>query len=479
MATFMLFISGIFGTHAPVPPPASQGDQAGSFSHLSIDEIMQQIGCRDETACVAVCESGRAPHGCSELKELMKTQGTWPQSSTPSPARPQTLASNGSSNSSSQTSSRQTPDARGLPGEEHAVAYAGDGTAVNAGTLPNCPAGNNAFFDTAPLGNITGIKPLGNMNGGHILPNQADHVYVDSSLGGDIEVHAPGAAELLQIVTQADQTGLEGNRVTIYFSPCKSVMFAYQFDSLSPALKQAIADQAPIQVQNSGDVMHNTIYRTDIPLTSGEVLGTVSGELDFAAADVRTPPLEFLDMSAATGMLADSYLHAVCPLDYFAEPMRSTLRGLLTIKNAGENGIPQCGAIMQDEAGTAQGNWYKQGANFRNGIMGSDLLAIVHSNLNPAEGVVSFGTSLKPSEWLGTQIVFMPAESGVINREPSEVTPDGKTYCFDGPAGAGGQGGEGHLTIAMTSATELKAAFGDGSCSTVPILGPGALTYER
>ena len=485
--SIFIFIGSVFGfAHQPSAPATPNGQGSGpAQSHLSIDDVMQQMGCRDETACVTACEENDPPPECSQLKALMQEQGSWDAAVRFVDSQKKIVSSFASGSQSSAPApkpSQSAPDARGFNGEEHAVAYAGDGTSVNAGSLPDCPAGDNGFFDTPPipLDTLSLIKPLGNMNGGHILPNQADHIYVDTSASSGVStVYAPGKATLLQVVTQVDQTGLEGDRATIYFSPCKSVMFAYQITAISPALKQAISGLTPIQVQNGGSVMHNTIYQTDIPLESGEALGTFDGELDFAAADIRTPSWQFLDLRTATGMLGDSYLHGVCPLDYFKEPLRTKLRNALSIQNAGVNGIPSCGAIMQDKSGTAQGNWYEQGMDLRNGIVGSGLLAIVHSNRDPAEGAVSFGTALVPSQWMGTQIFFSPTHAGLVNREPSEITADGSAYCFDGPAGAGGTGDEGHLTIEMTSATTLRAEYGAGACPAAPVLSASALDYQR
>ena len=479
VAGVLMFIGGFFGH----PPVAQNGSD---LSHLSIDQVMQQIGCRDETDCVSVCQTGVAQAACAQLEGLMKEQGTWSSTSETVASEKRRAANGGSGqsvggNSVSAPKAAQPAGINGFNGEEHTVAYAGDGTSVNAGALPDCPAGDTAFFDHAPLdsGQLSGIIPLGNMNGAHILPNQADHVYVYTNSSGESTALAPGKATLLQVVTQVDQTHLEGNKVMVFFSPCKSVMFAYQMDALSPAIQAAIAGLTPIAVQNGGAIMHNTIYRTDIPLEGGEALGTFTGDFDFAAADVRTLSLKFLNQEAATGMVGDSYLHAVCPLDYFAEPLRSTLNAALTIKNAGTNGIPACGAVMQDKAGTAQGNWYEQGMNMRNGLVESGLLAIVHSNTNPAEGAVSFGDDLVSNQWMGTQIFFAPTGSGYVNREPSEITADGHAYCFDGPAGAGGTGSEDHLVVEMTNATTLKAEYGDGPCAAVPALSAKALSYAR
>ncbi|MDE1875172.1 MAG: hypothetical protein KGH68_03860, partial [Patescibacteria group bacterium] len=314
-------------------------------------------------------------------------------------------------------------------------------------------------------------------------------VYLFGSTSSPTAVYAPGDATLLAV---AESTGIAGadkgsDTVKIYFSSCKSVMFALQVSALSPQLAQTLAALKPANVQ-AGATVQNTVYGPlSIPLTSGEELGTIMpydgqpGGVDFAVADVRTSPLQFIDQQEATGMLADSYLHTACPLDYFTSALKSTLYGELTIKNAGANGIPACGSTMQDKAGTSQGDWYHKSSSAPSyqGIDESSLLAIAHYNLDPSKGIVSVGTDLVPSPYLGTQIIFTPTHVGQVNREPSEILPDGNVYCFDGPAGAGGHGSEGHVDIRLESATRLEADYAEGSCAASPTLSTATVAYER
>ncbi len=375
-------------------------------------------------------------------------------------------------------------------GESADVSNVGNNINANAGALPACPS-SNALFSQPPIAaaDLAGIEPLGHMNAEHILPNQADHVYLQAKSTGSTAVYAPGDATLLGV---AKTTGIAGedagaDTVKLFFSSCKSVMFALQINTLSPQIEQALSSVQPSSVQKGATVENIAYGPLNISLTAGEELGTIvgmngrGGEADFAAADVRTAPLQFIDLNEATGMLADSYAHAVCPLDYFSGSVRSALYSLLTIQNAGANGIPACGAVMQDRAGTAQGNWYdKSGAApAYQGIDEASLLAIAHYNLDPSKGILSVGTDLVPSQALGTQIIFEPTHSGYTNREPSEIMPDGHTYCFDGPAGAGGQGSEAHIDIELTSRTSLSADYGPGACAAAPALSSQTVTYER
>ncbi|MDE2001871.1 MAG: hypothetical protein KGI60_04900 [Patescibacteria group bacterium] len=455
-------------TQTPQGAPAAQNlsgaSQAGSSGRSSqpdshILSLMNEVGCSDQSSCVAACtKSGMTP-ACAELQSFM--------------------ASNESAYTQGSPSGQPAGD----------VAFVGNNTPANAGALPACPS-DNALLDAYPIhaADLTGIEPMGHMNGEHILPSQADHVYLYGNASAPTTVYAPGNATLLAV---AESIGIAGadkgsGTVKIYFSPCKSVMFALQMTALSSQLMQALAALKPANVQAGATVQNTTYGPLSIPLTSGEAIGTIApfkgqpGGVDFAVADVRTAPLPYIDQQEATGMLGDSYLHTACPLDYFSHDLKSALYGKLTIRNAGANGIPACGSTMQDKAGTSQGNWYHRSATAPSyqGIDESSLLAIAHYNFDPAQGIISVGTALIPSSYLGTQIIFTPTHAGAVNREPGEITPDGKVYCFDGPMGAGGHGSEGHIDIRLASATQLEADYGSGACATNPtLLSPVA--YQR
>lgn len=456
------------GFIAPAQAPgtmrqAGQANSAEQPNTSSLAALMQQIGCTDQSSCIAVCmKSGMTP-ACAELQNFS------------------------SSGMRGYTQGNQSGPASG-----GGVAFVGNNTPANAGALPDCPAGN-ALFNTFPIKavDLTGIEPLGHMNGEHILPSQGDHVYVLTSPSmASVPVYAPGDVTLLAV---AESIGINGadkgtNTVTLYFSPCKSVMFALQINTLSSQVQQKLAALTPASVQAGATVKQTSYGPLNIPLASGTLLGTivpfnnqVGGAGDFAAADVRTSPPQFIDQGEATGMLADSYKHTVCPLDYFDSALKSSLYAQLTIKNAGANGIPACGSSMQDKAGTLQGDWYHKSGSAPSyqGINEASLLAFAHSNLDPSQGIVSAGTDLIPSAWLGTQILFQPTHTGYVNREPSEVAPDGHVYCFDGPAGAGGHGSIGHVDVRFDTATTFEADYASGACAAVPVLSASSVAYER
>ena len=277
------------------------------------------------------------------------------------------------------------------------------------------------------------------------------------------------------------------NDYELDFSPCRSVLFWFgPVATLAPALQSALA-AAPVPTCSTAVVGNQGTKQCAypnlaLPLGRGEVLGAAGGPgtgveaFDFGAVDIRTPTLGFMDPSIPVGTTGDSCFHAVCPLDYFSDPVESVLVGHLSSAHPGANGIPACGTTIQDKAGTIQGNWYRSGA-YASGGAGpfdfEDALAIVHSDLDQSLGVVSAGDHLFPGNGGGAQMTFQPASSDAVDREPSQVTADGHVYCYYDPSQVGG-----HVDVQLVDANTLHADYGPGDCAASPTLA-NPTTYVR
>ena len=368
-------------------------------------------------------------------------------------------------------------------------------------SLSSCSTSPLDHLPTDPTA-ISGVEALGHMNSGHILPSQADHVYFNmlpasSSRSLVTKVYSPGTVTVVEVtkVVHHEGTG-DGTDYSLLFAPCRDVAFFYGHivDVTDQKILDALSKAKGIC--SAGAIADNCTYdNISIQLGSGEQIGTAGGPtfsgdaFDFGASDDRTKPLAYIDTgsNALTGSIQlpgnGSYQHAVCPLDYFTGPLKQQLYARLTIRNAGANGIPACGATMQDRAGTIQGNWYNQKAKSNANGQGLDipgLLAFAHSNLDPSLAVVSVGTDLVPSQWGGTQLMISPSRNGYINRDPSMIVPDGHVYCYAGQEGAtlDAQGGEIHFDFQMIDANSLKIDYGGGACSANPTLS-SPTTYVR
>ena len=81
---------------------------------------------------------------------------------------------------------------------------------------------------------------------------------------------------------------------------------------------------------------------------------------------------------------------------------------------------------MQDVPGTAQGIWFSSEV----GHTGTEdpHLALVHSNTRPDWAAMSVGNSIQS---LNSGVYrFLPKNQGLLNRDFSEITPDGQIYGF-------------------------------------------------
>ena len=371
----------------------------------------------------------------------------------------------------------------GQGGSQLGYARAGNGGDSSAKDLPACSG--TALLNHLPTSDVGSIEPLGHTLGEHIIPIQADHIYLYPSSGGPAPtVYAPGRVTLLQVVAQTHK-GADaslGTDYTVAFSSCKSVMFAFlHMRTLSDRIHAAM--NAAKSTCDTGTLSDNCTYPDlSLQLASGEAMGTAlpaGFALDFTATDVRTPTLAFIrQTNLIGGSLGDSYAHAVCALDYFVAPLKSELYAKLQTKNGGANGVPACGAVMQDKSGTSQGNWYRPGTGqIAQGNSLTGLLALVHLDVDPTQAVLSAGTALLPSNDFGAQIIYQPQAAGFVDPDPSRITPDGHVYCIEGVLQPDHQNG--HVDVSMTDATTLKADYASGGCAATPALGANAVTYNR
>lgn len=364
---------------------------------------------------------------------------------------------------------------------------------ASTSNLPACSSGNNAFLDASPLSaeNLSYIDPLGHMSGTHVLPDQADHIYFymrDPTQPNP--VYAPGKVTLFGVVAVKHFDPANPSNAhydyELDFSPCRDVLFWFQHisqlsDRIAGALATVSSPQCQTFTQGTEGTTNCYYPQLDLALASGEQVGDAGGPetntlaFDFGAVDSRTAAHVFVDNEIEAGTMGQSFFHSACALDYYSGSLQSALRAQLRNAHPGVNGIPACGATMQDEAGTLQGNWYRQGA-YTPGTQGPfdflDALAIVHNPNDPTLGEVSAGGTLAGND-SGTQITFPAESSGVLDREPSQITPGATVYCFQDSNGL-----DVHFDVQLVDATTLKIDRGSGACSASPTL-TDPLTYVR
>ncbi len=354
--------------------------------------------------------------------------------------------------------------------------------------LPDCADG--PLFSVPPI-DVSGLRalvPLGNLNpgGGHVFPT--DHVYfyiVPAAQGGPallVDVFAPGEIVITSVVAQEHVS--EGfTDYQVQFSACAQVGgYFYHLSSLSGRVQAALGpfdDDRCESYTTGGQAFRNCSKPANIALAPGELLGTAGGPgqyaLDFGLFDERVPPLEYANPARMQGRY-DRFdaLHAVCPVDYFADNVRAVLEGHFGRFDGSElrTTPPRCGEVEQDEPGTAQGIWFLEGAT---GDGPEDPhLALVHDNVDPARPVFSVGTSV-PGLPRGLY-AFSPETSGRNNRDFSAIS-DAAIYTFCGLEHAEGVIVLLQLTSADTIRIEAQAA---ADCGDAPgAFTQAAVNFER
>ena len=148
---------------------------------------------------------------------------------------------------------------------------------------------------------------------------------------------------------------------------------------------------------------------------------------------------------------------------------------------------PKVGTLLQDVAGTVQGNWFTPGGSFTTTSDFSPFLALAHDYVDPRQPIFSMGSSVKGVR-LGLYS-FVPRSSGLVNRDFADVAP-GRVYCYEAFLGGTSVGKltlgsiEGVLLVSMPSATRLlveKQGAAGATCESVRpwTMTAGAASFER
>lgn len=369
---------------------------------------------------------------------------------------------------------------------KNAEEYLGDylGNPMVTDRLQPC-IGNVLFNDPpANLENIASIMPLGNINpsAGHVTPS--DHtgvvlqrVNVPNSMETiKTDIQAPGNVHIFGVRKYfVKETGRE--EYAIAFSPCKEFTAYYgHVNFISTKLKQALEQTKFVQCDPNSQATCE--YHLDYQAISGEVIGTAGGPgantagIDFGSFDLRTPELGFLNKDIQNYYITqkNKTLHTTCPYDYYPQPLKDKLYG--KIPRVVE---PRCGEFMQDKAGTIQGNWQlkdyiQQGSNDWD-----KYFSVIHDLFDSTIGIVAIGGRIStPGEF-----DFHPRHTGTINREPSEVTADGKIYCYQNEISNRNGILSGHVILKLTDSEMLQVEYQAGICGLDNNFTSSPTVYQR
>lgn len=268
---------------------------------------------------------------------------------------------------------------------------------------------------------------------GHVFPSDHGGFYLsDREL--TYEVHSPGDLEVISI-RRLQHLSIGITDYTLHLSSPKK-RFKVVFGHLA-SISESILSQIPDFDENQCDyyMAGGNQYRmctlsVNVPVYAGQVIGTAGGLLgqngfDFGTFD-KNRPVEF----ATDRWIGWDYMYAVSPLDYFTQEIKEILEPYCGDYHCGFKEIrtkePIGGTIEFDKSGTLQGLWYKQNEPSNT----EDFhISFVYKNTDPDVPIVCWGISVAENEpGLHTYTI---QNSGLVNRNFSDVIPDGNIYRYE------------------------------------------------
>jgi hypothetical protein len=345
--------------------------------------------------------------------------------------------------------------------------------------IPACPSDlTTPFFDSFPLAldDFIAFRPLGFLALPiHVFP--AKHSAFSMRLPGDPPVSkpikAPGTIWVAEIWEATFSTG--GANYQLFMYPCRDVRVYFgHIASLSEKLKAALQQSTPTcNSFNDGTATVTTCRHQNlaVALDSGEQFGVGpdTAGIDFGVVDFRRPPAAFIQLEHYDHY----YPYYASPLDYFVPELKQALESKTgnVFGTQWRTAAPIGGTYMQDLPDTAQGNWFLPGKYHNNTADLSGFMSLVHDYVDPTQPVMSIGNSIAGIE-IG-EYAFTAKAEGLINRDFSQVTADGKIYCYDNflsgsPTTMPLKRPNGILLLTMPTPTSLKIELrSEKACAAV------------
>jgi hypothetical protein len=280
------------------------------------------------------------------------------------------------------------------------------------------------------IASLKEIVPLGNLNPpGHTLPTGHTYLYFKDYATPDTTrypLRSPANLTLLGMNEQVDNlTG--ATEYSMRLAVCKDLYVTFgHIKGLTPEILSVYRNQ-PCQEANGNPATCYKAYSYFVP--AGTLLGEVGdrqGNFDFGTYDFRTNlnyanPSRYDMNPNASSRQTSVLLHETCPYDYYTDDLKSQFYAKLS-----RTAEPKCGVIAQDLDGTLRGNWFQGEGQYLSFSASDKGLSFVVNNKDPAKLHIGIGgVFMNSAVW-----EFSPVSSGFINRDFSDITPDGNTYCF-------------------------------------------------
>lgn len=313
----------------------------------------------------------------------------------------------------------------------------------------------------ADLDRLDGIAPLGNVDTpDHTLPT--DHMYMMYPYGDTAqkEVYAP--ADIVITNVSYGRQIFEGvERSSDYrldFYPCPELKIIYgHIDTLSDTILAVIGTpESPGDGQCHTTTQANSVntscsWQIDLKIGAGAVLGTADGWDLWATYD-----------GSNGQVISSEYYHnvdAVCPLDYWTEPLQTQLYAVVT-----RTAEPRCGEAYVDKAGTLQGGWFAHKDPEKARSDWASHFSLTHNSVETGVGQVAVAGTIADH----FMYRFTPKHNGTINIEPSE-TKAGVIYCYQHEGNRrfpnGRMAGSGKVLLELRDDHQMRLEYKPGTCS--------------
>ncbi len=309
------------------------------------------------------------------------------------------------------------------------------------------------------------FRPLGFMAPPiHMFP--AKHSAFSMTRPGDrpvpVPLRAPGEMWIEEIWEASFSTG--GANYQVFAYPCREVRVYWgHLSAIADRLRVAYAAGSPTcNSFSEGRAIVTTCRRSGLglPVAAGEIFGQGpdAAGIDLGVIDFRRAPAPFVRPEHYDGF----YPYYASPLEYFAPEPRARLAAKTgnVFGQRVRTANPVGGSHAQDVAGTAAGNWFPPGVDYRRATDVSGGIGLATDFVDPSQPIIAMGTRV-PGAPSGLY-AFAPRTEGTINRPFHDVRADGKVYCYEQFASGSTPGGMplgrpgGVLLLALSDAMTLR-----------------------
>lgn len=288
-------------------------------------------------------------------------------------------------------------------------------------------------LNTSPvaIGDILFVAPLGVLSPPtHAVPKDHAAIYLNKS---SAPLRAPSNIVITEVqrITYLTSLARQGQKdYFLKFSICETLSGIFgHLVSVVPSI-DSLSSSGSCQIFSTAEeTIQSCSTRIALPVSSGEIIGTGGGDTSSAVA-FGLYDSKIQNTFITPSRYSNALLTAVCPYEYFADPVKSELYSKLGSASSLSTEAPLCAGISIDQPATAQGVWVQQ-VNPIN--LSSDETSFATLGPDPhkrqTKSVLAFG--LPALNVLGpTSVQNQLTLESRVNRPPANITTDNKIYCY-------------------------------------------------